>query len=146
MEPTVAIPVSVAEEILGLAKRLLPFMTSSGPWAGTDEEAVDVPRQARWTRRMIEQLKKAVTRYPGAFAVLDAAAALPDEPVRLDTVAQDSGIPVRQIAAELGAMSKLARRLFGGRKIWPMEVWQGPDNISRYRMPRRVAEWWRESA
>jgi hypothetical protein len=47
-----------------------------------------VPRQAPWTRRMIEQLRKAVTRYPGALAVLDAAAAIADEPVRLDAVAK----------------------------------------------------------
>jgi hypothetical protein len=55
-----------------------------------------------------------------------------------------SGLSDKQVAAELGAMSKLSRKLFDGAKIWPIRWWQdASDNITRYVKHPRIAEWWR---
>ena len=40
-------------------------------------------------------------------------------------------------------MSKLSRKLFDGQKIWPIRWWQDArDNLTRYVMHERIAEWW----
>jgi hypothetical protein len=134
---------SVGEAFLALVRKVLPL--AAQPIAGAippDIETVYVPNQGEWTRDMVARLKEAIT-YPAAVTLLDMAAEQPDEEIKFTEVVARSGVPARQVAAELGAMSKLSRKLFDGRKIWPLRWWQdATDNITRYVMQRRVAEWW----
>jgi hypothetical protein len=46
-----------------------------------------------------------------------------------------------QVRAELGAISKVSRKLFGN-KVWPVRTRQGSDGVMRYFMPEGIAEWW----
>lgn len=137
---------SVGEAFLALVRKVLPL--ASQPIAGKvprEIETIYVPNQGEWTRDMVARLKETLS-YPAAVVLLDMAAERPDEEIKFTEVVARSGLPARQVAAELGAMSKLSRKLFDGRKIWPLRWWQdATDNITRYVMHRRVAEWWRSA-
>jgi hypothetical protein len=106
-------------------------------------EVVAVPGNGEWTRDMVRQLKDSL-HYPGPRAMLDMTAERPGEPVRFAEVLERSGRSAKQVAAELGAMSKLARRLFDGQKVWPV-TWSQASDGSRYVMKSRIAAWWREA-
>ena len=45
-----------------------------------------------------------------------------------------------QIRSKLGAISKVARKLFGN-KVWPVRRRQGSEGVMRYFMPEGIAEW-----
>jgi len=102
-------------------------------------EAVYVPNQGDWTQDMVVRLKKSLT-YPAAITLLDMAAAKPNKEIKFPEIGARSGLSDKQVAAELGAMSKLSRKLFDGQKIWPIRWWQdASDNITRYVMHPRMA-------
>jgi hypothetical protein len=135
---------SLGEAVLALAGQILPLV---GPRvAGITSvgvEAVYVPNQGDWTQDMVVRLKKSLT-YPAAITLLDMAAAKPNKEIKFPEIGARSGLSDKQVAAELGAMSKLSRKLFDGQKIWPIRWWQdASDNITRYVMHPRIAEWWR---
>lgn len=48
-----------------------------------------------------------------------------------------------KVRSELGAVSKVARKLFGS-KVWPVRTRQGSDGVMRYFMPPAIAELWRK--
>lgn len=142
---TVEIPVELAEAIVDLGKRLLPFVTAGVGEPGTYTETfVNVSGQGPWTRKNVVDFKEAIARYAGATAVLNFAAAHPDEEVKYTDILKESGLETRQVAAELGAMSKTARKVVG-EKMWPLSAWQASDGEMRYRMPAVVADWWKQA-
>ncbi len=61
-----------------------------------------------------------------------------------DILAANSKLEPRQVAAELGAMSKVARKVVG-EKMWPFSAWQASDGVMRYRMQAVVADWWKQA-
>lgn len=93
-----------------------------------------------WTEEMMRRLQ-ANLHYPGPKALLGLCAERTPEEVMLDEVAQQAGVEVTQIRAELGAMTKLCKRLFG-RKTWPISVRWTPTGYGIYSMKREVAAWW----
>jgi hypothetical protein len=145
-EPTDAELASLGEAFLVALRKALPLLQRPvGEMIPSTGEAVYVPNQGDWTQEMVVRLRKELT-YPAARTMLDLTAERPDQEVKFTEVVAKSGLPPRQVAAELGAMSKLSRKLFNGRKIWPVRWWQdASDNITRYVMQRGIAEWWRGS-
>lgn len=144
-EPTREDLASLGEALVAVVTKALSFVPEAGGPAQANEWSVVVQGQGEWTAEMVRRLKQALT-YPAAVTMLDMTAERPDREVKFTEVVDRSGLSARQVASELGAMSKLSRKLFGGRKIWPVRWWQdASDNITRYVMPKRIAEWWRSS-
>lgn len=138
---------AVGEAVIDLLRRAMPFVERSvgGVVLPDADETVYVQGQGDWTQSMIRRLKEALT-YPAAVTLLDMTAETPDHEVTFTDLYARAGLPPKQVAAELGAMSKLSRKLFEGKKTWPIRWWQdSTDNITRYVMQRRIAEWWREA-
>jgi hypothetical protein len=96
-----------------------------------------------WTRGKIELLH-AELAYQGARAVLDEAAHRAPRSVLLREVSEQTGSRTEQISAELGAMTKLCKRLFG-RDVWPVTFRSTADGAS-YQMDPEIAQWWREAS
>jgi hypothetical protein len=61
----------------------------------------------------------------------------------LREVSQQTGSRTEQISAELGALTKLCRQLFG-RVEWPVDFRSSPDGAS-YQMDPEIAQWWRQA-
>lgn len=99
-------------------------------------------RGTHWTRGQVALLEAELI-YPGVRALLDLAAQRAPRSVSLSEVAERAGSRPTQISAELGAMTKLCKRLFG-RDAWPMSVRSSPEG-ALYRMDPEVAEWWRQA-
>src|SRR4051812_13639470 len=104
---------------LRLAQRVADFMTSldevpaatAARTADSDEvAAVVVPDQGSWTEAMIFELVDSLT-YKGVTALLDRCAAEPDQWVVKSAVEEASAINPIQLRNELGALSKLTKRL-----------------------------------
>ena len=103
------------------------------------------PGQGPWWRKNVVDFKAATARYAGASAVLGFAADHPDEEVKhRDILKANPHLEHRQVAAELGAMSKVARKVIG-EKMWPLYAWQASDGDMRYRLPAAIADWWKEA-
>lgn len=104
-----------------------------------DGSTVTVPGQGSWTEAMVTRLADAVS-YRGVLALLDACAQVDGDWVVKSVVEEDEGISPIQLRNELGALSKLTRRLFGEVK-WPVE-WKKEQGKYHYRMAPQMAEWW----
>jgi hypothetical protein len=107
--------------------------------APADEVLVD-QRSGKWTEEMAHRLHANLVVYPAAKALLDLCAQRAPEEVTLEQVAEECDTRDTQIRAELGAMTKMVKRMFG-RKTWPVSVrWSG--GVANYSMKPKVAEWW----
>ena len=62
----------------------------------------------------------------------------------LREVSEGTGNRTKQISSELGAMTKLCKRLFG-RDAWPVTVRSTADGAS-YQMDPEIAQWWRQAS
>ena len=101
--------------------------------------SVAVPGQGKWTESMVEQIFEE-TPYQGVVALLSQCAERSGEWVAKAEVEEAEGISPIQLRNELGAFSKLTRRLFGD-PTWPLE-WKKEKGKYFYRMPSPVAAWW----
>jgi hypothetical protein len=104
--------------------------------------ALSTKPRTHWTRGTVELLH-AKLPYPGARALLDEAARRAPRSVLLREVSQQTGSRTEQISAELGAMTKLCKQLFG-RVEWPVDFNSSPDGAT-YRMDPEIAQWWRQA-
>src|SRR5262245_41581131 len=99
LEDTIAVPRRLIAELAALLER------EPGP-------SVTVPGgNGNWTEAMVHELRLELAAYPGATAALDVAARNAGQLVAFEAVEQECKLPSRQIAAELGAMTKAVRRL-----------------------------------
>ncbi len=111
-------------------------------------DAVQVPRQGRWTRTMLSQLWPRVSHLPGVRALFSATAAAENQPVTFSEVLKQSGLTEQQQRNEHARMTRVTRELFGS-KTWPIEAWQGSPQTGGgpaemvYRMGGTVARWYR---
>ena len=138
-EPLVYIPVE-----LSLAGRTLEFVeslrsggSSADPTAESQESVMC--QGASWTAEKVATLVDR-TSYNGVLALLDALAKQPGTWVPKSVVEQEQGIAPVQLRNELGAFSKLVRRMFSS-KAWPME-WRKDSGVYSYRMDPQIASWW----
>jgi hypothetical protein len=113
---------------------------SSSP-AGEASESVIVYGQGGWNQPMVDKVAEATT-YAGVLALIDRCAAKPGGWIAKEEIESELGISPIQLRNELGAFSKLTKRLFDYRNpIWPIE-WRKERGVYRYRMEPLVAKWW----
>ena len=138
-DPGAPLPKAVQElleRIVQLAREIEPFVQDHS----TDAIYIDY-RQGSWTEQMLEQFRREIYPYPAAVELLEFAADNAGVEVSYrDFLKQASWTDV-QVRTELGAISKVARKLFGN-KVWPVRTRQGSDGVMRYFMPQGIAEWW----
>lgn len=155
-ERTVRIPLSLAQEIAELGRKLVPYLVAPPeephPAAGMASAAPDVATavawsgQPPWTRAEIELIRPEMKRLRGAVALLDAAAEHADEVVTYSQVVKRSGLGRNELRAQLSAMTKAIRRTLGTKAKWPLHAWQdAATGEMNYRMARQIAEWWKEA-
>ncbi len=105
--------------------------------------ALSTRPSAHWSLGKIELLR-AELAYPGARALLDLAAQRAPRPVSLREVSEQTGSRTEQISAELGAMTKLCKRLFG-QDAWPVTV-RSLSSGASYQMDPEVAQLWQQAS
>ncbi len=98
-------------------------------------------RQGSWTASMLEQFRREIYIYPAAMELLQYAADNAGVEVNYREFLAHSSSTDTQVRSELGAISKVSRKLFGN-KVWPVRTRQGKDGVMRYYMPEGIAEWW----
>jgi TIR domain len=136
-----ASPGEIAEQARALLQQLID--DDSRPVSRAAIRALSTRPSAYRTRGKIELLH-AELAYPGARALLDEAAHRAPRSVLLREVSERTGSRTEQISAELGAMTKLCKRLFG-RDAWPVTVRSTADGAS-YQMDPEIAQWWRQAS
>lgn len=136
-----ASPGEVAEQARALLQQLID--DDSRPVSRAAIRALSTRPSAYWTRGKIELLH-AELAYPGVRALLDEAARRAPRSVLLREVSERTGSRTEQISSELGAMTKLCKRLFG-RDAWPVTVRSTADGAS-YQMDPEIAQWWRQAS
>jgi hypothetical protein len=109
---------------------------------GATEEVLVNERSGSWTKEMVRRLQASL-EYPGAKALLDLCSQRAPEEITLQEVAKRTGIEDTQIRAELGAMTKLCKHLFG-RKTWPISV-RWTRGRANYSMKPELAVWWSQA-
>ncbi len=90
-------------------------------------------------------------RYAGALIMLDLAASKHDQLISFADVVQASGRGEKQVRAELGALTKAIKRVFGVSREeanWPVEFhWAaGGEEQAYYLMRPEIAQAWEQSA
>src|SRR5512132_3220081 len=136
-----ASPGEAAEQARALLQQLID--DDSRPVSQAAIRALTTRPSGYWTRGKIELLYAELT-YPGARALLDEAAHRAPRSVLLREVSERTGNRAKQISSELGAMTKLCKRLFG-RDAWPVTVRSTADGAS-YQMDPEIAQWWRQAS
>ena len=134
-----ALPAAVQEllqRIVHLAHEVEPYVQDH---AG-DSIYIDY-RQGSWTAAMLEQFRREIYPYPAAVELMQFAAENAGLEVNFRDFLKQSSWTDTQVRSELGAISKVARKLFGN-KVWPVRTRQGSDGVMRYFMPKGIAEWW----
>jgi hypothetical protein len=127
---------TLLERLVKLAREVEPYLQEQ---AG-DSIYIDY-RQGSWTATMLEQLRREIYPYPAAVGLLQYAAEHPGAEITYRDFLQQSTWTDTQVRSELGAVSKVSRKLFG-HKVWPVRTRQGKDGVMRYFMPEGIAEWW----
>jgi hypothetical protein len=108
--------------------------------AESADEVSDVEGQGPWQPAMVNRLHSTL-RLEGVIAVLDACAISPGTDVPMLEVATSIGMPPKQLAAQMGSLSKVTKKLFG-RITWPISVRYQDGGQAIYFMNRTVAVWW----
>jgi hypothetical protein len=94
----------------------------------------------------LAQLKRSLKPDGGARAMLDLCASKPDQWVGYDQVVSASGIAARQLRGQLGAFTKMVKKLFNGRAEWPVQFqWAiGGSQQAYYVMTPTIAAIWND--
>ena len=108
-----------------------------------DGEFVEIGRQGSWSLKMIQDLYPLIEHMPGVIALFDLSAERAPDIVTFREVLNRSGLSEKQQSGDHARLSWVTKRLFDGEKKWPLETWQAADGESHYRMPTRIAQWWR---
>jgi hypothetical protein len=132
--------VPVPREHLGAVYATLAAAMAGDDQAPAAEEVLVDDRNGSWTEAMVHRLR-ANLEYPGARALLSLCSERAPEEVTLQDVVEETGIEDKQIRAELGAMTKLCKRLFQ-RRTWPISVRWTAGGYANYSMKPELAAWW----
>lgn len=125
------------QRFVQLARELEPYVQDRD-----DDDSVYIDyRQGSWSAAMLAQFRREIYPYPAAVELLQFAAENAGREVNYRDFIEQSTWSDVQVRSELGAISKVARKLFGN-KVWPVRTRQGSDGVMRYFMPAGIAEWW----
>lgn len=138
-------PQALPPGVQDILRRFVQLAAELEPYLRDEAEGriyIDV-RQGSWTAAMLAQLRREIYPYPAAVELFQFAAENAGVEVSYRDFLQQSSWTDTQVRAELGAISKVSRKLFGD-KVWPVRTRQGSDGVMRYFMPAGIAEWWKE--
>lgn len=136
--------VPVPKSQLGAVYKVLANpATEQGAALARVEETVEVQGRP-WTASMVHQLE-AHLEIPAVRALITLDAERAPKPLTFAEAVKATGIEAKLLRAQLGSLTKTAKRLFGA-PIWPMSVRYGEAGEAIYSMAPRVAEWWTEAA
>lgn len=133
--------VPVPKKHLGVVYRALAQIPEKQPiksaWRSGDPAA--------WPEDKIATLKREL-KYPGARAAIELSAERAPEPISIRAVETTSGRTQKEVSADLGALTKLLKKLFQS-DVWPMRAeWAaGGENAMYYVMDPEVARLWKKS-
>jgi hypothetical protein len=98
----------------------------------------------RWTEPKIRALEAELNHegFPGARRLFAMCAERSPRAVTFADAAQSSGLEDKQLRGELGALTKVAKRLFHGDLSWPVAVRYGEAGEAFYSMDPAIAGWW----
>jgi hypothetical protein len=143
-EDVVLVPVPVSK--LGVVYEALARSMGGSATTGTPvsqvgaSDAVTVQGQGPWTEAMVERLE-ADLGYKATRTLFTMAAERAPRSVSFTEAVIEAGEEAKQLRAELGALSKITKRLFGV-KTWPFAVKYGDMGEASYSMEPEVAKWW----
>lgn len=113
-------------------------------------DAINIPRQGRWTETMFVQLWERVSHLEGVRTLFELTGSQPGSAITFTDLINASGLDEQQQRNEHARMSRISAELFGS-KVWPIENWQGQPTTRggreemRYRMPMAAGRWWRHT-
>lgn len=136
-------PATLPPDVLDLLQRFVQLAKEIEPYVqDPDSDGVYIDyKQGSWTPAMLERLRREIYPYPAAVELLQFAAENAGREVSYRDYLQQSSWTDSQVRSDLGAVSKVARKLFG-KKVWPVRTRQGSDGVMQYFMPHGIAEWW----
>ena len=134
---------TLPDPVLALFRRVVELAREVEPYLQAQaEDSIYIDyRQGAWTPSMLEQFRREIYPYPAAVELLQFAAENAGSEVNYRDFLAASSATDTQVRSELGAISKVARKLFA-KKVWPVRTRQGSDGVMRYFMPEGIAEWW----
>ena len=141
VETVVQVPVPVQH--LPSVFKLLAELTSTpsgGAPVGEDPSVLVDDAQGVWTKSMALRLH-ANLHLEGARLMIDLVAKAAPEEVAMQTGVKEWGKTYGHLRAQMGALSKLTKKLFGN-KTWPMHIRYNEQGQAFYSMPELVGEWW----
>jgi hypothetical protein len=139
MSETVEVPVQLVRQLEEVVDKLRDYLPRA------ELRLVEVPGNGMWSEEMIEALYSEVQRYHEAVKLITYLAERGGQEVWLSEATAASGFDGEQASRELGAVTKAGRRLFDGRKMWPMRSFRTAGK-QKYFMPAEVAAWWLAAA
>jgi len=92
---------------------------------------------------MLEALYPHIEHLAGALALLDVTAEHAPHAVTYQEVLNRSGLPDQEQRNDHTRLSWATKQLWG-HKMWPLEWQQAANGELRYRMPTKIAHWWRD--
>ncbi len=115
--------------------------------ATQDVEAVAVKgfrNEGRWTEAKVRRVEGILSsrRFPATRALLTMAAERAPKAVTFGEAAEAAGVPEKRFRGELGALTKVIKRLFDGERSWPVSVHYGDQGEASYTMDPQIAHWW----
>lgn len=138
-----SIPSALPPPVQELLQRFVKLAQEVEPYvqAPTGESIYIDYKQGAWTETKLAQFRREIYPYPAAVELLQFAAENAGKEVSYRDFIDKSSWTRIQVRSELGAISKVSRKLFGN-KVWPLRTRQGSDGVMRYFMPTGIAEWW----
>lgn len=139
----VPVPPALLADVMGFLSERLSSQVGQG---SGEEEEIPSAEADFWTLDRLSLLRNQL-HHEGSKTALNLAAREAPRPVPISRVEQETpSRSAREIAADLGALTKLCRKLFQ-RRAWPMravEMWTEDEDrwCMHYVMSTEVAERW----
>ncbi len=130
-----------------LASAMAKPNASDVPRVDDASEAVKVggARPAgRWSELKVQALEAELNpkTFPGARTLFTMCAERSPRPVTFADASRRAGLGDKQLRGELGALTKVAKRVFHGDLSWPIAVRYGDAGEAHYSMDPIIATWW----
>ncbi len=100
--------------------------------------------EGRWTEAKLQRVEGILSprKFPATRSLLTMAAERAPKPVTFGEAAARAGVPEKRFRGELGALTKVIKRLFDGETSWPVSVHYGDQGEASYSMDPQIAQWW----
>jgi hypothetical protein len=122
-----------------------PGSSDAGPIGdGTAVSVKGTRSEGRWTEMKLQRVEGILSprKFPATRALFTMAAERAPRTVTFGEAADRAGVEVKRFRGELGALTKVIKRLFDGETSWPVSVHYGDQGEASYSMDPQISEWW----